>query len=587
MQSHVASVLRQSRRFVERRKTHLLVAGGVATFSLAVLEPVKAKSPETKQQVFIWGRHSAIPGGENSDVLWPKRMEWFEENANSWKKVSFGPDFGGAIDEKGQLYVWGNFGSHSIGPLRVEVMGAGRGQGLEDVQFSAKKMFALTRRGDALTFDNFLTALQQRLAPKVAVQKALEELEKANEEERTKLEAAVKEAKAAAKDSISDAPLKLEASVVAGLPRAGWLGWLQGYRGRVQSMSIGMEHGCFLTYQGQLYCVGGNEYGQCGRAPPKQRGPMGALEERRRVEVDVPVLVEFPRQTGPIRRVEVGGRHTIAQDAKGRCFSFGDDRRIQLGLGDTRTGGHDERHAYGVLNQDGLGGKKVKGDIQRAVSYRYYDPHMQTKPVQQVAPLAINRPDYPPASFFSCGEDFTISVFRDSPDWYAAANVTNVAFACGENGAGQCGRSMHQQQQVWSQVRLPKHSCVDQLRCGQAHCLALLKDGRLLAWGSNPQGQVGNGKRSLVSRPIIITQRPELPSGLAQLADNDMPQTVTPSDLYKRAVYQHAQSQKSNQFSGPDVPESPVAKELPGNIVSIQCGFRNSAVICEVPVATR
>lgn len=31
----------------------------------------------------------------------------------------------------------------------------------------------------------------------------------------------------------------------------------------------------------------------------------------------------------------------------------------------------------------------------------------------------------------------------------------------------------------------------------QAHCLALLKDGRLLAWGSNPQGQVGNGFSSL------------------------------------------------------------------------------------------
>lgn len=26
-------------------------------------------------------------------------------------------------------------------------------------------------------------------------------------------------------------------------------------------------------------------------------------------------------------------------DASGRCFSFGDDRRIQLGLGDTRTAG--------------------------------------------------------------------------------------------------------------------------------------------------------------------------------------------------------------------------------------------------------
>eukprot|EP00435_Cladocopium_sp_Y103_P036164 s2342_g9.t1 len=103
--------------------------------------------------------------------------------------------------------------------------------------------------------------------------------------------------------------------------------------------------------------------------------------------------------------------------------------------------------------------------------------------------------------------DFTVAIFRDSPDWYAASHTTNVAFACGENGSGQCGRSMHQQQQVWSQVRLPKHSRVDQLRCGQAHCLALLKDGRLFAWGSNPQGQVGNGRsdcRRILSQPDAL-----------------------------------------------------------------------------------
>lgn len=573
------------KRLAERHGARILVAGAAGAagaVGLAVFEPVKAKTPETKQQVFVWGRHSAIPGGSHSDVLWPQRIEWFEQNPKGWKKIAFGPDFGGAIDAQGQLYVWGSVGAHSVGPVRAEIQGAGRGQGLEDLQFSAKKMFALTRRGDALSFDDFLNVLQERVAPKAALRKAQENLQKASEEEKAQFEAALKEAELAAGRDVSDqAPLKLKAKVVSGLPRAGWFAWLQGYRGCVQSMSIGMEHGCFVTHQGQLYCVGGNEYGQCGMAPPKQRGPMGALEERRRVEVDPPVRVEFPRTAAPIKKVEVGGRHTIAQDAKGRSYSFGDDRRIQLALGDTRTGGQDERHAYGVLSQDGP--KNVKGDIQRAVSYRYYDPHMQTKPVQQVAPLAINRPEYPPASFFSCGEDFTVGIFRDSPDWYAASHTTTVAFACGENGAGQCGRSMHQQQQVWSQVRLPKHSRVDQLRCGQAHCLALLKDGRLFAWGSNPQGQVGNGKRSLVSRPIVITQRPELPSGLAQLADNDMPQTVTPQDLYKRAVYQHAQSRSSNQFSGPDVPESPMAVELPGTIVSIQTGFRNSAVICEVP----
>ena len=58
-------------------------------------------------------------------------------------------------------------------------------------------------------------------------------------------------------------------------------------------------------------------------------------------------------------------------------------------------------------------------------------------------------------------QDFTMSVLRDSPDWYAAwaarlrafsfdvrSDATSVVFGCGENGSGQCGRSMHQQQQA-------------------------------------------------------------------------------------------------------------------------------------------
>ena len=58
----------------------------------------------------------------------------------------------------------------------------------------------------------------------------------------------------------------------------------------------------------------------------RQRGPMGALEERKRVEVDQPVAVNL----GTTARVEVtvrpwvevggqvGGRHTVAQDTRGR-----------------------------------------------------------------------------------------------------------------------------------------------------------------------------------------------------------------------------------------------------------------------------
>jgi len=375
----------------------------------------------------------------------------------------------------------------------------------------------------------------------------------------------------------------LATQAVPGLPRAGLFGSLLGYKGRVKSMSIGLEHGCFVTRHGKLYCVGGNEWGQCAMTPPKQKGPQCAVDERTHSEVEFPVLVEFPPKTPKIVKVEVGGRHTVAQDAKGNCYAFGDDRRIQLGLGDTRSGGNDERSAYGVLHQDALGGKKVKGDIQRAYVYRYYEAHLQSKPMQQVPPLAVNRPEYPPASTFACGEDFTVGIFRDSPDWYAESQMTNVIFACGENGIGQCGRSMAQQQQAWGQVRLPKHSYVESVRCGQAHCLTLLRDGQVFAWGGNPQGQVGNGKRSLVQRPMRVTQQPKLPEELSQVADPHRPATVTPADIYKQVAYRHVTSRLSNDLTGGDAPPMPVPVELPGRVVSLSCGFRSSAVICEVP----
>lgn len=297
---------------------------------------------------------------------------------------------------------------------------------------------------------------------------------------------------------------------------------------------------------------------------------MGALEQRTRLEVEKPVRVHFPETAGPIVSVTVGGRHTFALDSTGRSYSFGDDRRIQLGLGDTRTGGKDERHSYGVLHQDHLGGMQVKAEIKRAVTYRFYDPHMQASPVETMAPHVYNRPPYPPPSFIACGEDFTVAIHRDSPDWYSEAESTNVLVCTGENGEGQCGRSLQQQQQTWTPVRLPKRSRTVGLSCGQAHCLALLASGDLFAWGANYQGQVGNGKRSIVPKPHRVSQQPPAP-----VAPVPAPQPEP------QARPRSAKAPQQEPESSPPPPPPP--PPLPGQVVGVFCGFRNSAVICKVP----
>jgi len=508
-------------------------AGAVASAGVLALAegPVRARERKQpmRQQVFVWGRVQSIPGGAPGDVLWPRRIEWFEQNKAGWAKIAFGPNFGAALDSEGLLYIWGEGKEDFVGPVVLDCQGDGKGRRFTDVQCSSDKIVALTKRGEVLMFEDVLCALRERS----------------------------EQPQPDASSSSASAPLPLAGRRMPGLPQPGKWNWLFG-GGGIKQMGIGLEHAGFVTHRGELYCVGGNEWGQCGTEPPRQKGPMGALEDRSRTEVLLPVKVEFPPEAGPIVSVTIGGRHTIARDAEGKTFAFGDDRRIQLGLGDTRTQGTDERNSYGVIRQEQLGGKGTKQDLKRAVGYRYYDPHMQAKPVQTLAPTVYNRPPYPTASFLACGEDYTIAVHRDSPDWYSKEQETNLLLCCGENGEGQCGRGLQEQQQSWTAVRLPKRSRTVDVACGQAHCLALLTTGDLYGWGSSPQGQLGNGKRAVKSKPIKI--------GLEPSEVRSEPVNVSPVG------------------AAPEYKAAPVGiRPFPGKVVAVSCGFRNSAVICEIP----
>lgn len=505
-------------------------ASAAGVVGLALLEgPVLAKTPETRQEIYAWGRAEAMPGGSRIDQLWPARVEWFEKNPAGWQQLAFGPNFGVALDRRGQIFIWGEAGNAgaAIGPFHVDIEGAAKGQKIVDVQCASTKIVVRTARGLCFFFDTPLEALAARA----------ELMPNDEEEEETSVQTAIP----------VDTPLTLPSRAIPGLPQPGFFGG-----GGIKQMSIGLEHAAFVTSRGELFTIGGNQWGQCGVEPPKQKGIMGALEERARVEITWPMKVEFPETARPIQSVAVGGRHTIAMDLDGKTFSFGDDRRIQLGLGDTRSAGTDDRHAIGVLNREHLGGLKPKAEVKRHATYRYYDPHMQFSPLETLPPLAYNRPPYPPPSQVLCGEDFTLAITRDSPDWYAAEEETNIILACGENGFGQCGRNLQQQQQAWTQVKLPKRTKTVAMAVGQAHGLALMSTGELYGWGTNFYGQVGNGTRSLVWAPAKIRLEPE--------------------EARVKPKY------------GEEHPPPPPSLASRGTIKHISCGFRNSAVIIEVPV---
>jgi len=219
---------------------------------------------------------------------------------------------------------------------------------------------------------------------------------------------------------------------------------------------------------------------------------------------------------------------------------------------------------------------------------------MQHVPTQQVPPAVYNRPEYPPPTYITCGEDFTIALHRDSPDWYSAEQETSVLMCCGENGEGQCGRSLQQQQNAWLPVRLPKRSKVLAAASGQSHSLALLSTGEVFAWGSNQQGQIGNGKRALVCRPLrVVCEKREKPPE-AETAPQTPAEAHTPPEAQSfsaRAAEAASMLPWSRGMRGPMEepkrrPEHP-AVEMPGKVVAIACGFRNSCVVCDLPAGSQ
>lgn len=284
--------------------------------------------------------------------------------------------------------------------------------------------------------------------------------------------------------------------------------------GKVRHMAVGSGHAAFITDEGGICCIGRNNLGQCALDPK--------LSEAATKVVTVP----FPSYMLPAQHVACGKAHTTVVTALGTAFAWGDDSRIQLGCGDTRSKDGDNRpwsggRGYIQFREAGVpmapssvsleGGAKpfAKGIMQRGVYYAEHHPHLQWRPVaMQELPLEFERQvhgtPYPPPDGILCGDEFTALVVKDSPDWYAPEEETNRVFCCGENSQGQCGRSSQTQQQTFGAVKLPRCSKTEVVSCGSNHCMAILRrmetpfKREVWTWGSNARGQVGVAKTGCI-----------------------------------------------------------------------------------------
>jgi len=114
------------------------------------------------------------------------------------------------------------------------------------------------------------------------------------------------------------------------------------------------------------------------------------------------------------------------------------------------------------------------------------------------APVFVHLPAGVHAVAVAGGDDYSLAVTSDGR-----------VFAWGFNGEGQLGNGTTTTSIVPVQVHLPAGTRVTAIAAGGDDSLAVTSDGRALAWGINDTGQLGDGSTTDRSVPVLV----HLPAG--------------------------------------------------------------------------
>lgn len=242
--------------------------------------------------VWCWGANDgkvAAPDAKSSLIRQPRWLPFFDGKLLRDMKLT--RTFGAAISEEGDLLQWGR----DYNPEEQYPVATLKGKDLTSLSVSKDRILALSKSGTVYSLS--VSQEEQRLGPKPSES-----------------------------SWVPGVSYKSPISYRTITPKD--LAW----RERVTSLSSGIEHGLFLTSSGRVF-----SFASGSEAYPS-RGQFG-----------IPGLTWFTKPAGPfdmaheiqalhgfpIKQIATGDYHSVALDKKGRVFSWGNNDRGQLGIGDT------------------------------------------------------------------------------------------------------------------------------------------------------------------------------------------------------------------------------------------------------------
>ncbi|KAF4676960.1 hypothetical protein FOL47_004202 [Perkinsus chesapeaki] len=440
-----------------------------------------SKEPQQAERISIYAMGSVGPSLDKTR-RGAQRLSFLPEK--QWARVTLGEEFGGAVTENGEAWVWrkrngkNNGNSSHTGNAVVRAVTLPGEVRAVDVQSSQTALWLL---GD----DGYVYILQ-----------------------------------GAGTNGNKGAAVKCPA-----IPNDV----------KLSAISVSAAHFVGLDQEGGVWCFGNNSRGQCAVDPALH----GSLLIAKKVSFGKKGrYVREPRAM----KVAAGERHTMILDDNGEVWTWGDDTLLQLGHGDTRWAANS---SSAKLPGETMKDKKPPSGTSTSrplVTYEPFETHLRFTPTkiaelptdfdkQQTQELSANRSGHAPEDIFA-GYRTSFLVINDTPfDHIPHHEHHDAVYACGDNEKGQCGRSLQYPQQTFMRVRLPKRIQVQMVQCSSSHCAAwvkrvghtlggpdegLVRDWGIYTWGENIDSKVSTSRRQrdVILPPLDVTKN--FPRGRAR-----------------------------------------------------------------------
>ena len=214
----------------------------------------------------------------------------------------------------------------------------------------------------------------------------------------------------------------------------------------------------------------------------------------------ISVAVSLPSGT-TVTAIAGGGYHSLALTSSGQVLAWGSNGQGQLGNGTTTS------------SSTPVAVSLPSGTTVTAIAAGYYHSLALTSSGQVLAwgynadgelgngtttnrstPVAVSLPSGTTVTAIAGG------------DHSLALTSTGQVLAWGSNSNGQLGNGTTTISSIPVAVSLPSGTTVTAIAGGTSHSLALTSTGQVLAWGRNLEGELGNGTTTTdSSTPVVVS----------------------------------------------------------------------------------